>query len=93
MTKKTQQDVETAAKVLREAGAKEVFIFGSTAHGDERPDSDIDLAVQGLPPEAFFRARGKVTFAILRPFDLVDLDEENPFTDYLKTKGGLVRVA
>ena len=89
----TKRDIDTAARILREAGAMKVFVFGSAARGVLRPDSDLDLAVRGLPPEAFFRAMSMVTFAISRPFDLVDLDNRNLFTEYLECEGELRRVA
>lgn len=38
------QDEEAAAVALREAGAIFAFVFGSQATGDERPDSDLDVA-------------------------------------------------
>ena len=93
MNEQIRQDIDIAAEILRKAGAKEVYAFGSSVHGKLRPDSDIDLAVRGLPPEKFFRAMSTVTFAISRPFDLIDLDEPDPFTDYLEREGDLVRVA
>jgi hypothetical protein len=34
-----------------------------------------------------------IAFAISRPFDLVDLDEQDPFTNHLETEGELLRVA
>ncbi|MCX6376254.1 MAG: nucleotidyltransferase domain-containing protein [Armatimonadetes bacterium] len=86
------QDVEIAAKILLEAGAKEVYVFGSAAHGEEHPGSDIDMAVRGLPPRIFFRTMGKVALAVSRPFDLVDLDKGNLFTEFLERKGELVSV-
>lgn len=88
-----KNDIETAARILREEGATEVYVFGSAVHGKMRPDSDIDFAIRGLPPEKYFPTRGKVGRAISHLFDLVDLDEENPFTEYLERKGGLLRVA
>ena len=88
-----KNDIETAARILREEGATEVYVFGSAAHGKMRPDSDIDLAVRGLPPERYFPAMGRVVDAIQRLFDLVDLDEENLFTQYIVQKGVLQRVA
>jgi len=54
MNESLRKGIETAVEILRQAGAKEVYLFGSTAQGEERPDSDIDLAVRGLPPEAFY---------------------------------------
>lgn len=88
-----QQDIELAIKILQEAGAQEVFIFGSASRGTERPESDVDLAVRGLPAERFYEAVGKVILSISRPFDLIDLDERSEFTEYLERKGGLKRVA
>ena len=88
-----KSDIETAARILREEGATEVYVFGSAAHGKMRPDSDIDLAVRGLPPERYFPAMGRVVDAIQRLFDLVDLDEENLFTRFLEDEGELTRVA
>jgi predicted nucleotidyltransferase len=84
--------IERAAAALKAAGAREVYIFGSASKGTMRPDSDVDVAVSGLPPEIFFRAMGKASRALGRQVDLVDLDEDNPFTRYLKTKGELLRV-
>jgi predicted nucleotidyltransferase len=61
--------------------------------GSDNIDSDIDLAIAGLPPSLFFRVIGLVRRILKRPVDLVDLDETTPFTEYLKTSGELKRVA
>lgn len=47
-----------AARVLKEGfGATRVVVFGSLAHGAWfATHSDIDLAVEGIPPDAFWRA-------------------------------------
>lgn len=50
-----------ASSLRDQAGAEHVFLFGSRARGDARPDSDYDLIVisprfEGLEPRA--RARG-----------------------------------
>jgi predicted nucleotidyltransferase len=84
--------IEKAAAALKAAGAREVYVFGSAGKGRLRPDSDVDIAVAGLPPEGFFRAMGKASRAVGRPVDLIDLDVENPFTRYLKEEGELQRV-
>ena len=36
------------AALARRYGAKRLVLFGSRARGDNRPNSDIDLAVYGL---------------------------------------------
>jgi predicted nucleotidyltransferase len=85
--------IEKAAEALKLAGAKEVYVFGSAAEGNLQARSDVDLAVTGLPPEKFFEIMGKAGDILKRPLDLVDLDEETPFTRYLREEGGLRRVA
>jgi len=84
--------VQDAAEALKAAGAREVYVFGSAAKGTLREDSDIDLAVSGLPPEVFFRAMARASRAAGRPVDLINLDRDNPFTRYLKEEGQLQRV-
>lgn len=84
--------IREAAQALKAAGAREVYLFGSVAQGAPREGSDIDLAVSGLPPEVFFKAMGAARRILRRPLDLVDLDEENPFTRYLRDEGELQRV-
>ncbi len=92
MTDEIRQIVEQAAAALKEAGAREVYIFGSAATGPLREGSDIDLAVEGLPPERFWDAMSRAADVLRRPLDLIDLDEDTPFTRYLKEAGELVRV-
>jgi predicted nucleotidyltransferase len=88
-----QQAIEQAAAILKAAGADAVYLFGSTVEGPARPDSDIDLAVAGLPPSRFFQAMGQTMFVLPRSLDLVELDVDTPFTCYLRQKGKLHRVA
>jgi predicted nucleotidyltransferase len=93
MSEDLQTLLARVAACLKAAGAREVFLFGSAARGNFREDSDIDLAVSGLPPEVFFLAMGKAGDILQRPLDLIDLDEDNPFTRYLKEEEELVRIA
>lgn len=85
--------VHQAADVLKQYGAREVYLFGSAANGTARADSDVDLAVSGLPPVAFFQAMARAGQVLGRTLDLIDLDEANPFTQYLRQQGKLIRVA
>lgn len=80
------------ADILRAHGARDVYVFGSTARRTRRADSDWDLAVTGLPPERFFAALAQVTLASPAAVDLVDLDEDSPFVRHLRSKGSLERV-
>jgi len=84
--------IEPAVLALKAAGAREVYLFGSAARGQMREDSDVDLAVSGLPPELFYRAGAMAEDVLGRPLDLIDLDEVTPFTKYLKDESELLRV-
>ena len=92
MSADLQQRIAGAAAALRDAGAREVYLFASAATGTMREGSDVDLAVAGLPPRQYFRAMGRAAEILGRPLSLVDLDEGHPFTRYLKEEGVLQRV-
>jgi len=81
-----------AVRILKAAGSLEVYVFGSAAKGGADSANDIDFAVSGPPPERFFNTMGKVQMMIPRQIDLVDLDEDNSFTRYLKAENELVRI-
>jgi predicted nucleotidyltransferase len=81
------------SNLLRRMGASEVFVFGSLARNELRPDSDIDIAVSGLPPKVYFSAVSKVSDVLGRPVDLLDLDEQTPLVRHLIASGELIRVS
>ena len=81
------------AALLKSAGAREVYVFGSVARGRAHEGSDVDLAVSGLPPASFFQTLARLGDLFDRQVDLIDLDRADPFTTYLKEKGLLQRVA
>lgn len=93
MTLNLSTEVDKAVDVLLRHGAREVYLFGSHARGDATPESDLDLAVRGMPAEHFFRAVGDLCTALSFPVDLVDLDDSGPALEYLKEHGDLMRVA
>jgi predicted nucleotidyltransferase len=87
-----QEQIARAAEVLKAASAREVYVFGSAAKPRGVPPRDVDMAVSGLPPHLFFRAYGEAGDVLEVPLDLVDLDEDSAFVNYLKEKRKLVRV-
>jgi len=90
--KKENEAVLAAAKLLLSMGASQVFAFGSVVTDELRPDSDIDMAVSGLPARVYFSAVSRASDLVGRPVDLVDLDEDTPIIRYLLGSGELVRV-
>jgi len=92
MTIREQEAVSKAAKLFIGLGASEVFLFGSAVKGQLRPNSDIDMAVSGLPALVYFSAISQASDLIGRPVDLVDLDDDSGLVRYLRGSGELVRV-
>ena len=85
-------DVRKAVKILRRAGCKEIYVFGSIVKGSVTPDSDIDFAVRGIPPSSFFDVYGKLIGGLDHPVDLIDLESGDRFSHLLQTEGHLHRV-
>jgi predicted nucleotidyltransferase len=85
--------IQAAAELLRDMGATEVFLFGSASRDGLSRDSDVDMAVTGLPASFYFSAVSKASDVLGRPLDLVDLDDPTPLVHYLRRSGELVRVA
>jgi len=84
--------LQEAASLLRSLGATQVFVFGSAVNGELRADSDVDMAVLGLPARVYFSAISKASDLLGRPVDLVDLDDDTPLVRHLLDSGDLVRV-
>ena len=76
-------DARRIARFLRQRGAKRVIGIGSAFVPDRRftQRSDLDLAVEGLPPERFFRSFAQAADMTAFELDLVPLEAA---TDYLR---------
>lgn len=74
-----REAVEAALPRLIEAlvgrGAVRVFVFGSLAHGVGHEGSDLDLAVEGLPEEAFWAALAELIAISPVAVDLVRVED------------------
>lgn len=57
---------ERCAPILRKNHAVEAYVFGSTARGEDRPDSDVDILVR------FDKVRGLFEFVGTK----LDLEDE-----------------
>ena len=65
-----------AVQLLRERhGAETVVLFGSLANGACRAESDVDLAVSGLPKDRYFQALADLMEVFAGPVDLVRLED------------------
>lgn len=87
-----QRDVERGVQILRAGGCTAIYVLGSVAEGRSHPESDIDFAVRGCPPDRFFRLQGRLLMELGRSSDLIDLDVDPELSDFLQREARLVRV-
>lgn len=87
-----QQNITKAVQLLKAEGCEQIFLFGSSAQGNIRQGSDIDIAIRGYPSEHFFQLMGKLLLALDYPVDLIDLDSQDEFGQYLQQHGELVQI-
>jgi len=87
-----QEACRIARTLVGDYGAKRVYAFGSlTREGRFGEHSDIDLAVEGLPPELYLRALGRVLRKSPRPVDLIELEDcPAPLRERVLTEGDLL---
>jgi predicted nucleotidyltransferase len=81
----SEEDKNKISQLARKYGVSQVLLFGSALSRDNF--NDIDLAVQGLKPEQFFKFYGELMFMVSKPVDLIDLDIKNPFADLVRQEG------
>ena len=63
-----------------------IYLFGSSLDIDSEPN-DIDLAVEGIRPEIFFKFYGELLRSLSKPVDLVDLSRKSLFNRIIEEKG------
>lgn len=86
-----QKALPELAQVLFDAGASQVWVFGSVVEGGFHLRSDIDLAVEGLPPERYFHVLSSLHQRAPVPVDLVELEQaSSSLRDHIAAHGRLL---
>ena len=80
---KLRAESNSIARICVQHGVAELSVFGSTARGDARDSSDVDLLVTFKPNSriglvSFNRLRRELEAALGRPVDLVPRDGLKP---------------
>jgi uncharacterized protein len=89
-------DVEKVAELLRaKFGATRVIVFGSLVRGDRfDAESDVDMAVEGIPPGDYFTAMAEVNEVSHQWIDLKPLESLEPhFLQKVLTMGKIINAA
>ena len=77
-------------KISKEFDVGRVFLFGSCLESMETAN-DIDLAVEGIRAQDFFKYYGRISMAVDNEVDLVDLDDiREHFQKRILSKGRII---
>ena len=75
LAKAAKQKVQEIAELLiAEYPIQKIILFGSLVKGNFHAESDLDLAVAGIPESLYFEALAKVNHISDRPVDLKPLE-------------------
>ena len=75
-------DKKTIIDLADKYNVTRLSLFGSSIDKD-RESHDIDLAVDGLPEDLFFKFYSELIFKLSKPVDLVDMSRKSRFTEII----------
>ena len=84
-----ESDKRKIREISEKYHAKRVLLFGSCLDVT-RESRDIDIAVEGISPEDFFKYYGDLMLKLSKPIDVIDLSERSKFTELIQQEGVLL---
>jgi len=82
----SEKDKEIIREISKKYHVKRVLLFGSSlCH--TRESRDIDIAVEGIPPEDFFKYFGELMLNLSKPIDVIDLSGTSKFIKLILQEG------
>ncbi len=85
----TEKDKDTIQEISKKYHVKRVLLFGSSIN-PVTESHDIDIAVEGVAPEDFFKYYGDLMLKLSKPVDLIDLSESSKFVELILQEGVLI---
>ena len=69
-----EKKLAIATEYLKSIGCKEIILFGSLANGIFDDSADIDLAIAGISPRAYFKDVAAISSIVGWKVDLITID-------------------
>ena len=82
----SDSDKQIIISWAKKFSVQELYLFGSCLEKDSEAN-DIDLAVRGISPEAFFDFYGKLLRSLSKSVDVVNLANKSRFTEAIERDG------
>ena len=85
----SKQDIKIIQEVSKEYKVNRVLLFGSGL--DPKKEShDIDIAVEGIAKQNFFKYYGDLMLKLSKPVDVIDLSGTSKFVELIQQEGILL---
>lgn len=81
----SREDRLCIVELAEKYSASRVLLFGSAVV--ESDPRDIDLAVEGIASDFFFKFYSDLMWSLSRPVDLVDLARKSRFSNLIEQEG------
>ncbi len=82
----TETDKKTIREISEKYQVRRVLLFGSSLD-PLRESHDIDIAVEGIRPEDFFKYYGDLLLKLPKPVDVIDLSGTSKFVRLIEQEG------
>jgi len=82
----SEKDKQTIQEVSKKYRVKRVLLFGSSIE-PTKESYDIDIAVEGISPEDFFKYYGDLMLKLSKPVDVIDLSGSSKFVKLILQEG------
>ncbi|MCK5215632.1 MAG: hypothetical protein KAR05_09795 [Candidatus Omnitrophica bacterium] len=83
------RDKKIIQEVSKEYKVNRVLLFGSSLD-PEKESHDIDIAVEGIAPQNFFKYYGDLMLKLSKPVDVIDLSGTSKFIKLIQQEGVLL---
>ena len=78
----SEKDKSAILNIANKYKISRLLLFGSSIENNQ-DYNDIDLAVEGLSEELFFKFYSELIFNLSKPVDLIDIGKESRFRDII----------
>lgn len=85
----SKQDIKIIQEVSKEYKANRVLLFGSGLD-PEKESHDIDIAVEGVAHQKFYKYYGELMLKLSKPVDVIDLSGTSKFVKLVQQEGVLL---
>ncbi len=82
----TEIEKKTICQIAKKYHIKKVLLFGSCIIPNKK-SNDIDIAIDGISEQDFFKFYGDLLFSLSKPVDVIDLFGTSKFISLIKKEG------